>query len=32
VVHNLFGAELRSESGAHATVAERTSPVRPRLS
>ena len=31
VVHNLFGAELRSESGAHATVADRNAPVRPTL-
>jgi len=32
VLHNLFGAELRSESGAHATVADRSTPVRPRAS
>jgi len=32
VLLNLFGAELRSESGAHATVAERATPVRPRVS
>jgi len=32
VLHNLFGAELRSESGAHATVAERMTPARPRVS
>jgi len=32
VLQNLFGAELRSESGAYATVADRTTPVRPRAS
>ena len=32
VLHNLFGAELRSESGAHATVTDRSTPVRPRAS
>ena len=32
VVHDLFGAELRSESGAHATVTDRSTPVRPRAS
>jgi len=32
VLHSLFGAELRSESGAYATVADRATPVRPRVS
>ncbi|HEY4184039.1 MAG TPA: serine/threonine-protein kinase [Polyangia bacterium] len=32
LMHNLFGAELRSESGTMAAVVERSTPVRPRAS